>query len=87
MKYMETPKFNINYNKISLIDLEKLKNQYQDKNNISSFQPFEIEKLQAYNPTYSLFFEMTPNNFNSISLNQKYQIKQVSYQGLIPLLI
>ena len=78
MKYMETPKFQINYNKISNIDLEKLKNQYEDKNSVGSFQPFEIEKLQAYNPTYSLFFEMTYNNFNSISLNQKYQIKDLN---------
>ena len=77
MKYMETPKFNINYNKIIPIDLEHLRIQQDNKCGPSTFQPFEIEQLQAYNPIYSLFFEMTSNNFNSISLNQKYQVKDL----------
>tara|TARA_B100000035_G_scaffold207163_1_gene177209 strand:- start:10343 stop:12181 length:1839 start_codon:yes stop_codon:yes gene_type:complete len=76
-KYMESPKLNLHYNKINNIDLEYLKTQYIEKYGEPPFQPFDIENLQAYNPIYSLFFEMNSNNFNSITLNQKYQIKDL----------
>ena len=33
------------------------------------YNPFHIQKLQHYNPVYSLFFEMNPTNYNAIALN------------------
>jgi hypothetical protein len=38
------------------------------------YDPFSIHKLQKYIPIYSLFFEMTESNFNSIQLNHRYHI-------------
>lgn len=66
--------FELNYCKSKKIDLEHLVNQYEaqkEKEIVSSVQynPFKIQCLQNYNPIYSLFFEMTTNNYNAISLN------------------
>jgi len=77
MKYMRTPKFKLNYTQIQPINLENWKTIHEEQNGPTEFQTFEITQLQSYNPTYSLFFEMTQNNFNSITLNQKYQIKDL----------
>jgi hypothetical protein len=65
----------INYLKSRKIDLEHLEKQYwkiqksQYPDLKTTVNPFHIDKLQNYNPIYSLFFEMTPKNYNSISLN------------------
>jgi hypothetical protein len=41
------------------------------------YEPFAIHDLQQYNPIYSLFFDLTTTNYNSISLNHKYHIKNL----------
>jgi hypothetical protein len=66
--------FELNYSKSKKIDLAHLEKQYEEKKeneNVSSisYNPFKIDSLQNYNPIYSLFFEMTANNYNAISLN------------------
>ena len=60
----------INYVKSKKIDLAHLQQQYEnDTSKEIEYNPFKIHSLQNYNPIYSLFFEMTPSNYNSISLN------------------
>jgi hypothetical protein len=70
--------FELNYYKSKKIDLVHLEKQYEEQmqkemitNNTysSQYNPFKIQRLQNYNPIYSLFFEMTIQNYNSISLN------------------
>lgn len=72
----ENPKFEIHYCKTKTIDLKCL-----EKQNVATiddlqydYNPFLIENLQNYNPTYSLFFNLTEDTYNTISLNHKYQI-------------
>ena len=36
------------------------------------WDPLQILKLQQYQPIYSLFFDMTETNYNSIQLNHRY---------------
>lgn len=68
--------FQLNYNKARNIDLGKLKQQYCEEDQESqeaiqdhNYIPFHIQKLQNYNPIYSLFFDLNENNYNKISLN------------------
>ena len=59
--------FVINYHK-------RTKNEFKDyfKNELHG-----IEKLQLYNPIYSSFFKLSKRNFNSITLNHKYHIRNL----------
>jgi hypothetical protein len=78
----ELSKFSLNYLKTPLIDLEEFKKQYSnidkqflEKEDIEvNYQPFNIEKLQTYNPIYAEFFEMNENNYSKISMNHKHVI-------------
>jgi len=67
-------KFPLGYKKIGEIDLGNLEKQYSEKNpqDEGKYNPFLIEHLQNYNPLYTSIFELTPKNFNSISLNHSY---------------
>lgn len=67
-------KFPLGYKKINKIDLNILEKQYSEKNpqDEGKYSPFQIADLQNYHPIYHEFFELTPNNYNSISLNHKY---------------
>ena len=67
-------KFPLGYKKIGEIHLEHLERQYDEKNqkDQGKYAPFHIEGLQNYNPLYNEIFELSTTNFNSISLNQKY---------------
>jgi hypothetical protein len=71
--------FHINFCKKKKIDLEELEKQYvlnkQDQDN--EYKPFSISKFQNYNPIYNRYFEMDSTNYNSISLNSKYQFKNL----------
>ena len=71
---MELPKFELNYTKIQPLDLELLQKQYLENEAEDRYQPFNIKKFQAYNPIYSLFFEMNSQNYNKISFNHKNHI-------------
>ena len=42
-----------------------------NKINISSY---EITNFQKYNPIYSMLFDLTPKNYNEISLNHRFHI-------------
>ena len=67
-------KFPLGYKKIGKVDLEVLEKQYYEQNyqDEGKYAPFQIEGLQNYNPLYNEIFELTPTNYDSISLNHKY---------------
>jgi hypothetical protein len=71
--------FNIHFCKRKEIDLEELEKQYihtkMDQDN--DYKPFSIDKFQNYNPIYNLYFKMDETNYNRISLNSKYQFKNL----------
>ena len=66
------------YIKCSIIDLKHLEEislgtkSQEDLEN--GYQPLDVENLQQYQPIYSLFFDMTNNNYNSIQFNYRYQM-------------
>jgi hypothetical protein len=70
----EMSKFKLHYRKTKPIDLEEWVNTTIDA---SQNSPYKISKLQQYNPIYSEFFELTDQNYNSISFNSKYQIHAI----------
>ena len=72
--------YKIHYHKFGrdvpkIIDLDHLEKQYSDlklsqkQNEPDEYNPFQITGLQLYNPIYNLFFELTENNIQRISLN------------------
>ena len=63
--------FTIGYKKARKLNLEKMAQQYASIDD--SYKPFELESVQAYNPIYNRFFNMTEENYNLITLNQQYQ--------------
>ena len=74
---------NISYKKESPLEVEYLAKQYDadlyDENgetNVPKYNPFRIHDIQNYNPLYSQFFEVTHSNYNKITLNQTYGIRQ-----------
>ena len=78
----------ISYKKESPLEIEHLAKQYdadvtvvdgssvEDPNHLPKYNPFYIQNLQNYNPLYSHFFEVTHSNYNKITLNQTYGIRQ-----------
>ena len=72
---MSSSKIELGYVKKTLIDLKHLEEtcnylpSLEDQEN--EYQPLSIEKLQQDQPIYSLFFDMTVNNYNSIQLNSR----------------
>ena len=72
MTSVETPKFNIHYFKTKTIALEPLEKAYT--NDESGYNPYNVTKIQNYNPVYGLFFSLNENNYNNISLNHKFHI-------------
>ena len=71
--------FHINFCKKKKIDLEELEKQYISNkiDQENNYKPFSISKFQNYNPIYNLYFEMDERNYNRISLNSKYQFKNL----------
>jgi hypothetical protein len=66
-------RFSVNYTKPKPFQLEALEQRDQEDQN--EYDPFKIRNLQNYNPTYSLFFELTPQNSNRIALNHPYHVQ------------
>jgi len=80
MSNLENAKFTINYHKTIPLNLkyleENYENNFEDLDN--DYNPFKISNLQNYNPIYNDFFELNDKNFNQISLNNKYHIRDLS---------
>lgn len=69
----------IGYFKPPSIDIQHLEEIYHKTHLINENpeeehinNPFQIENFQNYQPIYSLFFDMTETNYNSIQLNHRY---------------
>ena len=71
----KTPKFDIHYSKykpISLTNLEQSSNIKPDIEN--TYNPYDIQHIQSYNPIYNKWFSLDETNYNRITLNNKFQI-------------
>ena len=76
--FKNIPKFTINYIADKTVNLNNLaKNEKITKNcDIDAeYMPFNITQYQSYNPIYNMWFSLHENNFNSITLNNKYHMK------------
>lgn len=64
-------KFSIGYYKSKPIDLSSLEQNYiQSQDDIENdYNPFQINKLQKYNPIYDTLFTLSSKNYNTIQLN------------------
>ena len=64
-------KFSIGYYKSKPIDLSSLEQNYiQSHSDIeNNYNPFQIDKLQKYNPIYDTLFTLSCKNYNTIQLN------------------
>jgi hypothetical protein len=74
-KRVEQPKFHLEKYSTSCLDFKNLEEKYfsTDENDLQmKYNPFSLEKFQKYNPIYSLFFDVSKEEFDHISLNQKY---------------
>jgi len=80
MSNLENAKFTINYHKLNPLNLKYLEENYKNgfKDLDTDYNPFKITNLQNYNPIYNDFFELNDKNFNQISLNNKYHIRDLS---------
>ena len=76
MKSSEIPKFHIDYYNTKSIDTSYLEKQYipSEEDNKNNYNPFHLDKIQTYNPSYNLFFKLSEDNYNNICLNHKYNI-------------
>lgn len=82
---MSSSKIELSYIKDAPLDIETLAKQYDENMNAVQipmdtpcdvkYNPFRISQIQNYNPAYSRFFELNENNYNKITLNQKYTIR------------
>jgi hypothetical protein len=66
-------KFTLNYRKTKKIVLADL----EEPNSIE--EPFSINGLQCYNPIYNTFFELSDANYDSIALNHRYHIQDLTH--------
>ena len=74
---MDTSKFCINYLKSKMIDWRTLEDCYQPTPEDIEFNynPFSIDKIQNYNPIYSIFFKTNEKNYDNIVLNHKFHFQ------------
>jgi len=79
MKSSEIPKFHIDYLNTKTIDTSYLEKQYipSDEDNKNNYNPFHLDKIQIYNPSYNLFFKLSEDEYNNICLNHKYCISNL----------
>ena len=66
-------KFSINYRKTKKLNLEKVASTDGE-----TYTHFDITSMQSYTPLYNRFFEMDETNYNKITLNNTYQIRDLS---------
>jgi len=79
MKSSEIPKFHVDYLNMKTIDTSYLEKQYipSDEDNKNNYNPFHLDKIQIYNPSHNLFFDLTEYNYNSVGMNHKYCISNL----------
>ena len=84
-------KFAIHYQKIQKPNIKHLEQNYIDMSTPPSgsidqgspthhpYNPYNIKHLQCYNPIYNLFFELNENNYDTIGLNHKYHLYDLTH--------
>lgn len=70
MTSVNIPKFILHYHKSTKIDFSQLDDKSELTDN--SYNQFNHESVQNYNPLYGELFELTQDNYNMIALNHKY---------------
>jgi len=70
---LESAKFSINRRNSSLPDLLSLSMPSNDEDQPYEYQPFHIEKIQLYNPIYSVLFPSVEKSMDSFSLDQRFE--------------
>jgi hypothetical protein len=58
-----------------MIDIRSMKESCDD----SEYNPFDVDKLQLYNPIYQRFFDMNESNSQTIALNHPYHIHDATH--------
>lgn len=68
----------LHYKKEHHINLDSLAKSFTPETSDSpiDYNPFHIRDIQNYNPIYGRFFELSESNYNKITLNQKYGIRE-----------
>jgi hypothetical protein len=76
MKSSEIPKFHIDYYNTKTIDTSYLEKQYvlSEDDIKNNYNPFHLDKIQIYNPSYNMFFKLAEDNYNNVGLNHKYSM-------------
>jgi hypothetical protein len=76
MKSSEIPKFHIDYYNTKTIDTNYLEKQYvlSEDDIKNNYNPFHLDKIQIYNPSYNMFFKLAEDNYNNVGLNHKYSM-------------
>ena len=66
----------IHYRKTKPLDIHQMEKDHpsDEFTDTYGYNPFQINKLQLYNPIYSHFFELNPSNYNHISFNHNLSI-------------
>jgi hypothetical protein len=79
MKSSEIPKFHIDYYNTKTIDTSYLEKQYvlSEDDIKNNYNPFHLDKIQIYNPSYNMFFKLAEDNYNNVGLNHKYCISNL----------
>jgi hypothetical protein len=60
------------------IEINYVKNKNNDLFSELDESIMNVKNIQNYIPLYKKYFSLSPNNFNSINLNHKYHLKNVS---------
>ena len=68
---MENSPFEFNYCKHFSLGLPS------KSNDLDEYFPFSVQQVQSYHPLYDVFFAMNEKNFDTISLNHRFQITQI----------
>lgn len=69
-------RFHIDYFNTKTIDTTYLEKQYvpSEEDIKNNYNPFHLDKIQLYNPSYDLFFKLTEDNYNNVGMNHKYSM-------------
>jgi len=60
---------------ISTLEKDYVSNEEEAEH---SYNPFQLENFQRYQPIYSKFFELTETNYNKVALNHKFHIRDMN---------
>lgn len=65
----------LHYSKPPILDINKMRDAHKNPD----YNPFDVDKLQLYNPIYKRFFDMNEKNYHTIALNHPYHIQDINH--------